>query len=244
MRRMRPRFVSLVAILAAQGWWALPALALPGPPVNLRARPQSTTAVVLEWLDTASDETRFRIERRTGDGQFTFVRNLAKNKQSVVVSGLPPGTFLEFRVRAENAKGTSFWSEAAGVFTDRQDAPSTCLQGASTLCLGGGSSRFRVESRFRGSPSQPFESLEGTELNADTGLFYFPFSAPNAEVIVKILNACALNTRFWAFAGGVSSIETTITVTDTQNGRTRTYLSPAGKPFVTFQDTEAFATCP
>lgn len=220
------------------------AVAPPGPAVNLEASSQSTSAVNLRWLDTASNETRFRVEKSVAGGPFQLARNVGANKQQVVIGGLAQGTLVQFRIRAENSGGNSAWSPIVGVFTDRQDAPSTCVQAATTLCLGPGSSRFRVAAQYRGSPSQPLESYEATELNADTGLFYFPFSGPNAEVVVKILNACPLNTRYWVFAGGLTSIETTITVTDTQNGRTRTYFSPLGKLFVAIQDTSAFATCP
>lgn len=50
--------------------------------------------------------------------------------------------------------------------------------------------------------------------------------------------------RFWVFHARPTNVETLITVTDTQEGRVRTYLNPLNTPFQPVQDTNAFATCP
>lgn len=75
--------------------------------------------------------------------------------------------------------------------------------------------------------------------------FYF-FGEENLEVTVKVLDACQLDpfNNFWAFAGGMTDVGVTITVTDTQTGQTRVYENPLGEPFVAIRDTGAFDTCP
>ena len=80
-------------------------------------------------------------------------------------------------------------------------------------------------------------------LTADTGYFWF-FNASNVEMIVKVLDACSLNSRKWVFAGGLTDVEVTLTVTDTQTGASRTYVNPANTAFLPVQDTAAFGTCP
>jgi hypothetical protein len=80
-------------------------------------------------------------------------------------------------------------------------------------------------------------------LSDDTGSFYF-FDPVNTEMIVKVINACSLNHRYWIFAGGLTDVEVTLTVTETRTGQTKTYKNPLGKKFTPFQDTSAFATCP
>ena len=80
-------------------------------------------------------------------------------------------------------------------------------------------------------------------LTEDTGYFWF-FEASSVEVVVKVLDGCPLNAHSWVFAGGLTNVGVTLTVTDTQTGVTKTYTNPADTPFAPIQDTTAFATCP
>lgn len=80
-------------------------------------------------------------------------------------------------------------------------------------------------------------------LTADSGFFWY-FSDSNVELIVKVLDGCGLNQRYWLFAGGLTNVETTISVLDTHTGVTKSYVNPLGTPFAPIQDTGAFATCP
>jgi hypothetical protein len=73
---------------------------------------------------------------------------------------------------------------------------------------------------------------------ADTGFFWF-FDQANIELAVKVLDGRALNGKFWVFYGALSSVEYTITVTDTQTGSVKEYRNPAGR-FGSAGDTGAF----
>jgi Leucine-rich repeat (LRR) protein len=116
----------------------------------------------------------------------------------------------------------------------------SCAAGSDHLCLS--NNRFRVEATWR---SRNGESGVGTAipLTADTGTFWF-FDAGNVEMILKVLNACPVNGRFWVFAGGLTDVETEIRVTDTMTGAVRTYKNPQGTAFAPIQDTGAFSGCP
>ncbi|MEP6769608.1 MAG: hypothetical protein ABJC61_13125 [Acidobacteriota bacterium] len=50
--------------------------------------------------------------------------------------------------------------------------------------------------------------------------------------------------RWWVFAGGLTNVEVTLTVSDLHTGAVRTYRNPLGTAFQPLQDTAAFATCP
>jgi hypothetical protein len=82
----------------------------------------------------------------------------------------------------------------------------------------------------------------GTALTGDSGYFWF-FDPKNVELIVKVLDACAVNQHFWVFSGGLTNVATTVTVTDTRTGSVKTYTNPQSTPFKPIQDTGAF-TCP
>jgi hypothetical protein len=114
-----------------------------------------------------------------------------------------------------------------------------CVASATALCLSNG--RFKVTATWQTSTG----SGNGTavDLTSDTGYFWF-FAASNVELVVKVLNACALNNQFWVFSGGLTNVAVTLTVTDTQTGAVRTYQNAQSTPYQPVQDTSAFATCP
>ncbi len=112
-----------------------------------------------------------------------------------------------------------------------------CSADATTLCLNGG--RFEVEVRWT-TPQGQSGAGQAVTLTGDTGYFWF-FSANNVEVVVKVVDGRAFNSRFWVFAGGLTNVNVTITVTDTATGTVRTYTNPQGVAFQPIQDTSAFA---
>ncbi|HEY2294729.1 MAG TPA: serine protease [Thermoanaerobaculia bacterium] len=117
--------------------------------------------------------------------------------------------------------------------------PGPCVPGDTTLCLGAGG-RFKVEATFDTGSQQG--QAQAVKLTDETGYLWF-FSASNVELVVKVLDACSYNQRFWVFAGGLTNVQVTLTVTDTVKGTVKTYNNPQGTAFQPIQDTGAFATC-
>jgi|GEM_PF-1516100 len=113
-----------------------------------------------------------------------------------------------------------------------------CTPTSTTICLS--DNRFAVSATYRTS-TQTGPGL-AARLTNDTGYFTF-FSASNVEVVVKVLNACTVNSRFWVFAGGLTDVNVVLTVRDTVSGTVKTYTNPSSTPFQPIQDTSAFATC-
>lgn len=112
-----------------------------------------------------------------------------------------------------------------------------CSFGGAALCLGG---RFSVTARYHtasgSSPATP------VPMTPESGYFWF-FGPNNAEVTVKVVDACSFNSRFWIFAAGMTDVGVDLTVLDTKSGIVKRYSAPAGKPFQPILDTDAFATC-
>jgi hypothetical protein len=81
---------------------------------------------------------------------------------------------------------------------------------------------------------------------ANSGLFFFPppAGADDWQVLIKVLNGCPINGNWWVFYAATTNVEFTITVTDTQSGRVKTYYNPPNTAAAVTQDTGAFATCP
>lgn len=140
---------------------------------------------------------------------------------------------------AEDESGLSEPSiEAESPDSSSEIAP--CDEDEEQLCLGA-EDRFRVSVHWSspqgasgaGSPVRPL---------IDTGYFWF-FDPENVELVVKVLDGCALNGHFWIFAGGLTDVETTLTVSDTVTGATKVYTSAQGEPFVPILDAEALLIC-
>jgi hypothetical protein len=113
---------------------------------------------------------------------------------------------------------------------------------ATTLCL---QTRFLVSAHFRtGAPG----TAEGTAqvvpvANPGSGLFWF-FSNDNWEVMVKAINGCGLNNRYWIFSAATTNVFYRLEVFDVRAGQNKVYFNYPGPPAPAVTDTSAFATCP
>lgn len=114
-----------------------------------------------------------------------------------------------------------------------------CVANATTLCLN--QNRFRVTSRWR-TPDGNTGAGRAVALTADTGYFWF-FRSANVEYLIKVLNGCSTNSRFWVFAGGLTNLDIETTVEDTSNGARHVYRNPQRTAFVPVQDTQTFRGC-
>ncbi|HUP21791.1 MAG TPA: PQQ-dependent sugar dehydrogenase [Thermoanaerobaculia bacterium] len=119
------------------------------------------------------------------------------------------------------------------------ELPSECITDPTSLCLA--QERFRVRATWRSSTDSGAGAAE--TITADTGAFWF-FDRANLELVVKVLDACAVHDRFWLFAAGLTDLEVVLEVVDTASGERREYQSAQGQPFQPIADTGAFATCP
>jgi hypothetical protein len=116
----------------------------------------------------------------------------------------------------------------------------SCSPSPTVLCLN--NNRFRVTAAWRTSGGTSGNG-QAVPLTSDTGYFWF-FGAENVEVILKVLNGCPVNQRYWVFASGLTDVNVEMTVIDTRTGSRRVYRNPQGTAFQPIQDTNAFATCP
>lgn len=112
--------------------------------------------------------------------------------------------------------------------------------GAGAVLLNG--DRFAVEIEWR-----DFVGNTGTGQLAvrsdDSANFWF-FNPNNWELLIKVLDGCATNDRYWVFLSAVTNVEYTVTVHDTQSQVTRTYGNDLGETPTAITDTAAFDTCP
>jgi YD repeat-containing protein len=97
---------------------------LPPPPTapsGLTATAASTTQINLAWTDNSSNETGFKIERKTGaGGTYAEVTTVGAGVTSYSNTGLASNTQYFYRVRATNTGGDSAYSNEASAATANQ----------------------------------------------------------------------------------------------------------------------------
>lgn len=89
-----------------------------------------------------------------------------------------------------------------------------------------------------------FEGASGTARPVadpadDSTLFTF-FDRENWELMAKVLDGCGLNDHYWVFLAASTSVEYTVTVTDTRTGFERSYRNDLGVAAPAVTDTTAF----
>ncbi len=209
------------------------------PPYGLTALTLSAEAIELRWVDNAILEERYEIEGRSNAAEFAVLRTVSADSESVVIDGLTPQTSYTFRVRASGSRGASTYTDEVTATTFAED-PGPCLSDDTTLCLNQG--RFRVEVDWLGFDGVHGDATRVSQGTDDSGLFWF-FRDQNWEMLVKVLDGCGVNQRFWVFAAATTNVEYTLRVTDTSSGIVKTYFNPLGVSAPAITDSAAFATC-
>ncbi len=118
-------------------------------------------------------------------------------------------------------------------------AAGSCVPDPSTLCFGNG--RFRAAASWQKSEGSSGAGM-AAPISEDTGYFWF-FDPANIEIVAKVLDGCGVNGHRWVFAGGLTNLQVTLTVTDTQTGARAVHSNTLGAPFTPIQDTAALP-CP
>jgi hypothetical protein len=116
------------------------------------------------------------------------------------------------------------------------------LAGGSTdvLSLHGG--RFLATVSWRDYQGNPGQGVVVPGHARSSGLFTF-FAPDNWEVMVKVLDGCALNGRFWVFVAAATSVEYTLRIEDVATAEVWERSNPLGQLSPAFADTSAFEGC-
>lgn len=211
------------------------------PPMGLRMRLRAD-------FETASMSQPARV---VAEALKTYGMMLADNGSSWFLSGVPDERWDNDALRdLRRVTGADFEAVDTGnliVDPNSGETPGPtageCQPDATTLCLGAG--RFRVRADWTdpvAAGAIPPRQAQVEPLSEDSGYLWF-FDPANVEVLVKVLDGCATNGRFWVFAAGLTDVAVDLRVDDLMTGAVATYRNPAGRAFLPIQDTNAFAGC-
>ena len=147
---------------------------------------------------------------------------------------------LKLRLRTDGYDW-EFLPAAGGIFKDQGSGACHNPPNVASLYLSRG--RFKVEAAWQDFDGNTGPARAAAPAADGSGLFWF-FSPTNWELLVKVIDACALNHRWWVYAAGTTDVGYTLTVTDTRTGRTKSYENPRGRTSPAITDSNAFDTCP
>jgi astacin len=114
----------------------------------------------------------------------------------------------------------------------------TCTPDSETLCLQG--SRYEVRVDWWTGNGETGTAQVVPEGTNDSGLFRF-FDPDNWEILIKVLDGCAVNGHVWVYGASTTDLGYSIRVTDTVSGEAEQYRNEAGRPAPAITDNEAFS---
>ena len=116
----------------------------------------------------------------------------------------------------------------------------TCTPSDTVMCLQDG--RFRVSVKWW---DEHGNTGVGTAIPStdDSGIFWF-FNSSNMELLIKVLDGCGINNKYWVFFAATTDQKFTVKVDDLQKGQQVEYTNPLKNPADAVTDTSAFDTCP
>lgn len=112
----------------------------------------------------------------------------------------------------------------------------TCTPTDEILCLQDG--RIQVETSWDDGRGNSGRGFVAPIIDRSSGLFWF-FDTLNWEILIKVLDGCAINGHRWVFFGGTTDVELTVTVTDLETSEQKIYRNEGGTPANTVTDTRA-----
>lgn len=145
------------------------------------------------------------------------------------------------------ASRLSTWLDPGGSISGNQPIqldgldPDTCVRNETTACLAGG--RFEVRVRWNdGRGGTGYGKRK--EIGSSSSVLFWFFSADNVELLIKVLDACGINQRFWVYGAASTDVEYTLEIIDREaNDVAKSYFNALGVASPAITDSQAFATC-
>lgn len=202
-----------------------PPTAVPARPTDLKVMPTGSTSVKVTWTDRSNNEDGFQVHARLQGSGWETVATVPANAESADIDGLESGGRYDFRVRAYNRDGgrnsnvVTFVLGAAD-YTD-------CVPSASQITFAHGYTvSMCVE--YQKDGETVVEDAKNYDLESrESGILYF-FDRDNAEVLVKVLDACAVNQHRWVFVAPVTDLAFNLYVEETATGKVWEHRNPKG----------------
>ena len=197
----------------------------PTAPGSLTGASTGPTSVRLSWVDRSDDEDGFEVQYRPAGGRWQTAATLPANATSADVTGLDAGGRYDFRVRSFNGGGRSASNVvtivlSAAEFTD-------CVPTAPQITFGHGYTVSMCIEHEKDGETVQADAVDYGLGSSESGLLYF-FDRDNSEVLIKVLDACAVNNHRWVFVAPVTTLAFNLRVDETATGEVWEHKNPRG----------------
>ncbi|MXY16082.1 MAG: PKD domain-containing protein [Acidobacteria bacterium] len=142
-----------------------------------------------------------------------------------------------YEVTLSVSDGTTSATASRKFLVEASEPAGTCEPDAQTRCLQ--DSRYAVSVEWRKADGESGRGEVVYEGTNDSGLFRF-FSRENWEILIKVLDGCAVNGHVWVYAASTTDLGYTIRVTDTVTGEVKEYRNESGLAAPAITDATAF----
>ncbi len=123
--------------------------------------------------------------------------------------------------------GTTPTTVASEIAGSEQSQTGGCVDSTTVMCLQDG--RYEATLEWTKSDGEVGTARVARPRTRDSGLFYF-FSYNNWEVLLKVLDGCAVNGHHWVYAASATDLGLKLVVRDTVSGQERMWTKDPGRP--------------
>ncbi len=220
-----------------------PPTAGPARPTDLKVLATGATSVKVTWTDQSNNEDGFQVHARLQGRGWETVATVPANTESADIDGLQSGGRYDFRVRAYNRDGGGTSNVVtlvlgAAEYTD-------CVPSASQITFAHGFTvSMCVEYRDQNTGATVVEDARNYGLeSSQSGILYF-FDRDNAEVLVKVLDTCAISDYRWVYVAPVTDLAFNLYVDETATGERWEHRNPRGGSTATTRSDNRAFPCP
>jgi len=198
-------------------------MAAPEAPTGLAATVLSSTEIELTWQDNSTNESGFKVERKTGlSGSWDVALQLSANATTCTDTGLTPETTYYYRVKAYNSTGNSAPSNEVQATTKMAapEAPTNLVAEALSSTeikltwhdKSANESGFKIERRTNGNSDWGLIATVNDTMYTDSNLtkgqlYYYRVAAYNDGGSSYSAEASATVQQAWERRYGISGKE-------------------------------------
>ena len=202
----------------------------PTAPSDLTVMATGSTSVKVTWTDRSNNEDGFQVDARLQGSRWNTVARVPANTESADIDGLRAGGRYDFRVRAFNRSGGRNSGVTAIVL--RQVEYTDCVPDASQITFEHGFSVSMCVEYMKDGETVKADAKNYRLESNQSGILYF-FDRDNAEVLVKVLDTCAISPYYWVYVAPVTDLAfnlhvDNLNVEESAPGRRWTHRNPKG----------------
>lgn len=166
----------------------------PSAPSGLAATAASAAQINLAWVDNATNETGYSVERSADGVTFTVIASLGANVTSYSNTGLAASTLYYYRVRASNTGGNSAYSAVASTKTQASTPSLTSAPAAPSGLTLTAASRSQINLKWTDNSTKESGFLIERSTN---GTSWSQIASTGANVITYSNTGLKANTLYY-----------------------------------------------